>query len=243
MASVCNVRNTDKDEPYNRTGWGESWGGHGGPPLQLLICRGGPSVATPLGIAFAVQLPPYMKKKKLYTAREHPAHTNGDSFDEHIARNVEAIIALDKDAKTKRTRSELVADAIAKFCGSVTFVWLNALFFLLWILINTIPGIDHIDPFPFTFLTLVLSVEAIFLSTFILISQNLASRIAERRNHLDLQINLLSEQENTQMIALLEAIAEKVGADISNVTKVEVLREEMEPERIAEEIEQREEKT
>ena len=80
------------------------------------------------------------------------------------------------------------------------------------------------------------------MSTFILISQNLASRLAERRNHLDLQINLLSEQENTQMIALLEAIAEKVGADTSNVTNVEVLREEMEPERIAEEIEHREER-
>jgi uncharacterized membrane protein len=183
-----------------------------------------------------------MKTKKLYTALEHPAHTNGESADEHIAKNVEAIIALDKAAKTKRTRSELVADAIAQFCGSVTFVWVNALFFLFWIAINTIPGIDHIDPFPFTFLTLVLSVEAIFLSTFILISQNLASRIAERRNHLDLQINLLSEQENTQMIALLEAIAEKVGADTSKVTNVEALREEMEPGRLAEEIEQREEK-
>jgi len=194
------------------------------------------------GIGFANQLPSNMKTEKLYTAREHPAHTNGESFDEHIAKNVEAIIDLDKAAKTKRTRSELVADAIAQFCGSVTFVWANALFFLFWIAINTIPGIDHIDPFPFTFLTLVLSVEAIFLSTFILISQNLASRIAERRNHLDLQINLLSEQENTQMIALLEAIAEKVGADTSKVTNVEVLREEMEPERLAEEIEQREER-
>ena len=183
-----------------------------------------------------------MKTKKLYTAHEHHAQTNGQSVDEHIAKNVEAIVALDKSAKTKRTRSELVADAIARFCGSVTFVWVNALFFLFWIAINTIPGIDHIDPFPFTFLTLVLSVEAIFLSTFILISQNLESRIAERRNHLDLQINLLSEQENTQMIALLEAIAEKVGADTSNVTNVEVLREEMEPERLAEEIEQREER-
>ena len=182
-----------------------------------------------------------MKKRKLYTTHDHPAHTNGESFDEHIARNVDAIIALDKAAKTKLTRSELVADVIAQFCGSVTFVWVNALFFLFWVALNTLPGIDHIDPFPFNFLTLVLSVEAIFLSTFILISQNLASRIAERRNHLDLQINLLSEQENTQMIALLKAIAEKVGADTSEVTNVEVLREEMEPERLAEEIEQREE--
>jgi uncharacterized membrane protein len=50
-------------------------------------------------------------------------------------------------------------------------------------------GVKHIDPFPFTFLTLVVSLEAIFLSTFILISQNHDTRISERRNHLDLQIN------------------------------------------------------
>ena len=59
------------------------------------------------------------------------------------------------------------------------------------------------------------SLEAIFLSTFILISQNQDTRISERRNHLDLQINLLSEQENTKMLMMLQAIAEKVGADFA----------------------------
>ena len=82
-----------------------------------------------------------MKTKKPYTARQHPAHTNGESFDDHIAKNVEAIVDLDKAAKTRRTRSERVADAIAEFCGSVPFVWFNALLFLSWIVINTIPGI------------------------------------------------------------------------------------------------------
>ena len=174
------------------------------------------------------------------THRKRAAATNGEAADQHIAKNVESIIALEEAAKTKRKTSEMLADAIARFCGSMMFVWVNATWFAFWILINTLPGIDHIDPFPFTFLTLVLSVEAIFLSTFILISQNLAARIAERRNHLDLQVNLLSEQENTQMIAMLEAIAERVGADISDVTNVEVLREEMHPEKVAEEIEHRE---
>ena len=82
------------------------------------------------------------------------------------------------------------------------------------------------------------SLEAIFLSTFILISQNLETKVAERRNHLDLQINLLSEQENTQMIAMMVAIAEKVGADLSHVPQVEVLRGETQPEKVAEQIEQ-----
>jgi uncharacterized membrane protein len=161
---------------------------------------------------------------------------NRDAADHHIAKNVEAILGLEQAAKMNRTTSELVANAVARFCGSITFVWVNAVWFGLWMIINTVPGIKHIDPFPFTLLTLMVSLEAIFLSTFILTSQNLETKIAERRNHLDLQINLLSEQENTQMLAILDAIAKKVGADLSNVPQVEVLRENTEPETLAQHI-------
>jgi uncharacterized membrane protein len=92
----------------------------------------------------------------------------------------------------------------------------------------------------FKFLTLVVSLEAIFLSTFILISQNLETRISERRSHLDLQLNMLSEQENTKMIAILQAIAVKVGADLSHDPQLQALGEETEPERLVEQIEARE---
>jgi uncharacterized membrane protein len=67
----------------------------------------------------------------------------------------------------------------------MTFVWVHVAWFGFWILINSISGLPHIDPFPFTFLTLVVSLEAIFLSTFILISQNHDTKVSERRNHLD----------------------------------------------------------
>src|SRR5262249_11289607 len=117
--------------------------------------------------------------------------------EELTERNVELIRQLEEAAKQERTKSDLVAEVIARFCGSMTFVWVHVVWFGGWIILNLIPGIEHIDPFPFTFLTLVVSLEAIFLSTFILISQNHDARISERRNHLDLQINLLSEQENT----------------------------------------------
>jgi uncharacterized membrane protein len=81
-----------------------------------------------------------------------------------------------------------------------------------WIIINIIPGVGHFDPFPFTFLTLVVLPRSdFFLSTFILISQNHETRLSERRNQLDLQINLLTEQENTKMLTLLACIAKKVG--------------------------------
>jgi len=118
------------------------------------------------------------------------------------------------------------------------FVWVHIFWFGGWVLINLLPGIKHIDPFPFNFLTLVVSLEAIFLSTFILISQNHDMRISERRNHLDLQINLLSEQENTKMITMLQAIGEKVGADWNRDPHLEALAEETEPERVAQQIKQ-----
>jgi len=162
------------------------------------------------------------------------------SADQLIQQNVESILQLEEAAKGKRTRSDLVAEAIARFCGSMTFVWVHVIWFVGWVLVNVLPGIKHIDPFPFTFLTLVVSLEAIFLSTFILISQNHDTQISERRNHLDLQINLLSEQENTKMIGMLQAIAEKVGADLSHDPHLDQMREETQPEKLAAQIEQRE---
>ena len=186
-----------------------------------------------------------MNRRKTYKGRIKATLPDGteETVDQHTAKNVEAILALEEAAKTKRTRSDMIADAIARFCGSMMFVTINAILFGSWILINALPGIKHVDPFPFTFLMLIVSLEAIFLSTFILISQNLETKIADRRNHLDLQIDLLSEQENTQMIAMLQAIAEKVGADLSGVIKVEALREETQPEKLAEQIERTEEKS
>ena len=166
---------------------------------------------------------------------------SADSVDQLTQRNIEAIRELEEAAKEERTPSDRVAEAIANFCGSMTFVWVHVVFFGVWILSNVMPRLPHIDPFPFTFLTLVVSLEAIFLSTFILISQNHDTKISERRNHLDLQINLLSEQENTQMLRILRAIAEKVGADLSRDDQVRAMSEETKPQRLVRQIKEREE--
>ena len=163
------------------------------------------------------------------------------SVDDLTQRNVELIRQLEESAKQERTRSDLVAEAIANFCGSMTFVWVHVVWFGAWVVINVAPGVPHLDPFPFTFLTLVVSLEAIFLSTFILISQNHDTKISERRNHLDLQINLLSEQENTKIIVILQAIAAKVGAEVSADPHLQALTEETEPEKLVRQIEAREE--
>jgi uncharacterized membrane protein len=162
---------------------------------------------------------------------------NRQTVEELTEQNIEKVSKLEQTARDQRTNADRLAEAIANFCGSMAFVWVHVIWFGGWILLNLVPGVRHVDPFPFTFLTLIVSLEAIFLSTFILISQNLETRISERRSHLDLQLNMLSEQENTKMITILLAIAEKVGADLSHDPNIEALSEETVPERLVEQIE------
>ncbi|MFN2492047.1 MAG: DUF1003 domain-containing protein [Pyrinomonadaceae bacterium] len=159
------------------------------------------------------------------------------SVEELTKRNVETVLKLEQAAREHRTPTDRIAEVIAGFCGSMTFVWVHVAWFGGWIVFNSVPGVRHIDPFPFTFLTLVVSLEAIFLSTFILISQNHDARVNQKRNHLDLQINLLSEQENTKMLSLLHAIALKLEADISQDPHIEVLAQATRPESLVNQIE------
>ena len=185
----------------------------------------------------------YMKKGKLSVTAAGAPNGNRQavrSAEQLTEQNVETVTKLEEEAREQRTSTDRLAEKIAGFCGSMTFVWVHVFWFGGWILLNSSPGIRHLDPFPFTFLTLIVSLEAIFLSTFILISQNLDGRISERRSHLDLQLNLLSEQENTKMIVMLHAIATKVGADLTETPHLSALSEETQPERLIEQIEARE---
>jgi uncharacterized membrane protein len=132
-----------------------------------------------------------------------------------------------------------MADAITSFSGSIRFVWINVLLVGGWVGFNlALPKPARIDPFPFPLLTLVFSVEAIFLAIFILISQNRAALVSEKRSHLDLQLNLLSEQENTKMLQMLEQIGNAVGAEISGGTDVKALKQATQPEALSEQIDQ-----
>ena len=158
------------------------------------------------------------------------------TVEELTRRNVETIRQLEKAAKENQTKTERIAGLIAAFCGSMTFVWVHVVWFGGWILANCLPGVSHFDPFPYTFLTLVVSLEAIFLSTFILISQNQETLLTDRRNQLDLQINLLTEQENTKMLQILARIAEKVGAHIDDDPSVSVLEQATRPEKLVKQI-------
>ena len=152
--------------------------------------------------------------------------------------NVRAMRKLDDLAVANRTTSDRIAEFVARFCGSITFVWIHAVLFTAWIVWNAVPGLPHFDPYPFTFLTLCVSLEAIFLSSFILISQNYEMRITERRNQLDLQINLLAEQENTKMLQLLDRMAQKMGLYNEDDPEIEVLEQATRPETLARQIDE-----
>lgn len=159
------------------------------------------------------------------------------SVEELTAQNVRTIVELEAATQKQRSAGDRVADGITHFCGTMSFLWVHVAWFTVWIVINV--GLVHVkifDPFPFNFLTLVVSLEAIFLSTFILISENRQARVDERRSHLDLQINLLAEQENTKMLQLLREIAAKVGIDPDRDPEVAVLEQSTRPDALVKQI-------
>jgi uncharacterized membrane protein len=160
------------------------------------------------------------------------------SAEELTAQNVQTIIRLEQSTDAERSPADHVADLITRFCGSINFVWVHVLWFALWIVGNVLLGKKSIDPFPFNLLTLCVSLEAIFLSTFILISENRQSRIDERRSRLDLQINLLAEQENTKMLKLLKEIAVTLGVDPNKDPSTAILEQATRPEVLVAQIDE-----
>ena len=176
------------------------------------------------------------RKQKAKPAVKKNVPARGSSaLENETKRNTKKIAEIEEAQREKRSFGEKFAEVVANFCGSMTFVWVHVIWFGGWIVLNTFSSSTQFDPFPFTFLTLVVSLEAIFLSTFILISQNQETRLTERRNHLDLQINLLAEQESTKTLELLHLIATKVGVDVDDPAG-EALLEPIEPGRLVEQI-------
>jgi uncharacterized membrane protein len=164
------------------------------------------------------------------------------NVDDLTQRNVRSIQRLDRLEQGRRGKLDRIADRISEFAGSTGFLVVHVLWFGGWIGYNAWAGADAFDPYPFTFLTMVVSLEAIFLSTFILISQTRATRISDHRNQLDLQINLLTEQENTAMLAMLERIAAKLGVDGPGDASVKAMEQPTRLEKVAQQIESGERK-
>ncbi len=157
-----------------------------------------------------------------------------------IRNNIDLISRMEEKYLTNRKLSDRAADLIGSFTGSVTFVVLHVFIYAVWILVNAgiVPLIRPFDPYPFMLLSMVVSLEAIFLSTFVLMKQNRMSKRADARAHLDLQINLLAEKEMTMVLQMLRLIGAQVGvrnkkldtelAELSEDTPIEVLANEIE---------------
>jgi uncharacterized membrane protein len=154
-----------------------------------------------------------------------------------LARNVRALADRSRKEAERATVGDRLSEAITAFTGSMTFVILHLIVLIIWVLINLgwLFGIRAFDP-DFIILATAASVEAIFLSTFVLISQNRAADAARHRAELDLQINLLAEHELTRLIALNIAVAEHLGVSAADDPSLAELKKHVAPEKVLDRI-------
>ena len=136
------------------------------------------------------------------------------SIGELTRRNVAIIAEMERAAAQVRTRADRVADRLAALVGSWKFIAIQTVILSVWIVINLSAWIKHWDPYPFILLNLALGFQAAYAAPILMISQNRQARLNDRRNHLDLQINMLAEQENTEMLRLLRLLCEHSGVPL-----------------------------
>lgn len=170
---------------------------------------------------------------------QRPDHPQGGGMGAVVDRNIRALLARRQKEDRERRLSEKIADHVTAFAGSMAFVYLHLVIYGLWILINLgwLPflRIPRFDP-TFVVLAMVASVEAIFLSTFVLITQNRMAALAERRAELDLQISLLSEHEITRLIHMVSAICERMEVEEGTTPELDELKKDVHPERVLDKI-------
>jgi uncharacterized membrane protein len=125
----------------------------------------------------------------------------------------------------KRSLAEQLADRMTTGFGSMLFLIINCLWFVVWLVVNLdlIPGLPAFDPFPFGLLTMIVSLEAIILAIIVLISQNRAARIADLREEVALQVEEISEQEITKLLRLVVQLMEKQGIDVSQDEELQAM--------------------
>lgn len=147
--------------------------------------------------------------------------------------------SIKAQADAKRTLTEKMADSMTLSFGSVSFLLLNIFLFVAWVLINTgqIKGISVFDPFPFNLLTTLVSLEAIILAIFVLISQNRNSKVDDLREETHLQVNLIAEKEITKLMKMLTLLLEKHGVDLSQDPELKKLLKPISEEEIEKRLE------
>jgi uncharacterized membrane protein len=155
-----------------------------------------------------------------------------------LERNIQALSERRKREDKQATTQEKLAEAITRFTGSMLFVYIHLAIFGFWIVANLdlIPGFPKWDE-SFVILAMWASVEAIFLSTFVLISQNRMQAAADKRADLDLQVSLLAEHEVTKLVALVSAMAERMGVRTEVDHELSEITKDVAPEAVLDEIE------
>jgi len=129
----------------------------------------------------------------------------------HIQNHVELIAKHEQEFLERRTRWERASDRVAAFIGSAGFIGVHLVVFVAWVLLNTLPWTRHFDPRPFSLLQTIVACESILAASFILMRQTRLGRRSDERDHLMLQILLLTEKELTAMLGLNREIASEVG--------------------------------
>ena len=179
-----------------------------------------------------------MQQSTLNRTEKEDNEKDNPALSKVIERNIRTIIHLRTKAARERNLQGRIADAITSFSGRMIFAYVHIVWFGIWILLNTGRfGVRVFDPFPYGLLTMVVSLEAIFLSTFVLISQNRLSEETERRADLDLHIGLLTEHELTRVLQMLDAIQDRLGIVDHANSELADLEMETKPEDVLAEIE------
>lgn len=154
-----------------------------------------------------------------------------------VEHNIQMLLNRRQAEEERLGWQQRLANIVTRFAGSMAFVYLHLLAYGLWIAVNVrwIPGLPRFDP-SLVLLAMVASVEAIFLSTFILITQNRMMAQADRRADLNLQISLLAEHEVTRLIVMVQAMAKRMEIREANAPELEQLGQDVSPEQVLESI-------
>jgi uncharacterized membrane protein len=158
-----------------------------------------------------------------------------------VSESVEKVIGIENEAAQPRSRSEVLTDLLAGFIGTISFVVFQILAFAGWVVVNAgaIPGIVPFDPFPYPLLASITSLEAVLIAAFVLMKQNRIGIIADRRDHLDLQVNLLTERRATQVIRMLNRLSAHFGVEQPRDTDSQELERRVAVEHLVEEVHSR----
>jgi uncharacterized membrane protein len=168
-----------------------------------------------------------ISQELLAMSQNNASQQKNHSVQHKIRAHHEMIKSLKAQQDEKRSFAEKIADVLTSTFGTMGFLILNILWFATWIVINTglIPNIEPFDPFPFGLLTMIVSLEAIALAIIVLISQNRSAKIADLREEVDLQVDLLTEREITKLLHLVAAIAEKQGIELETDQELQSMLE------------------